>query len=594
MRATALQRALPVVAGMIADRTGVEVKTGTCAQTDGKVVYLPPLPLNLGEDDFVSAIGYVYHECGHVVDTDFSVLKQITSALQMGIWNPLEDIRIEKLRMSKSPGARNYLNKLVAILTQRGLDGTPNGFGVVPNDDSVPASFVFQAYLLYKLRHDVLEQTAIKPLLDMAEAAMARFPIGMRTKLEALVFEVERCENSGDVLQLANEIMKMIEEEDKKNDEEQQQDEPQSGDDQSGEPDSDSDGSNSGGSDGAADEAADGAADGVSDDGSNGAPQGASSGQSSEAPDADPAGAPQQGAGAGSGALKELLSMTQDQVMETLDEKLQNSLDSASRKAAKSGRVLTSANVHPMRLPNKQVDTSRIKGAVNSIRVRTLAWLSSIAECDSHLVRSGKSLDYSRLFQGRFGGPMFLRTEEGIDTNTDIVFLEDRSGSMSSLIGMASEAVLASVLAYDIHGVNTQVAVFPVAGRVNGGTDADGVAVIKGWNESPRMLGGRIQALTADGSTPMAEAILWAACDLLKRDPARRIIMVKTDGDPDDVDAAIEAIELARQNGIHVLGLGIGCDVTRVFGKEYSAFIRDISELTGSMVKLIKQAISLR
>ncbi len=589
MRASALQRALPVVAGMIADRTGVEVKTGTCAETDGKVIFLPPLPMKIEEDDFVRAIGYIYHECGHVTETDFSVIGEITSALQMAIWNQLEDVRIERAQMGKSPGARSYLTKLVEILVRRGLEGKAESFGLVPDDEATPASSVFQAYLLYKLRHDVLEQTAIKPLLESAEVAMERFPQGMRTKLEALIFEVKRCESSGDVLALANEIILMIQDEDEdqnKDDEQGDGDEGQGAVDQTTEGDGGMDAaSQNAGTDG--DPAPEQEGDNESQD-----PHGDSDSDTGDGQGQDEGGSQGASGHAGNGsALKELLSMTEGDLAETIDQKLQKSLDMAAGRAAASGRVVTSANVHQLRLPNKQADTSRIKGAINLIRVRTLSFLSSIAECDTQLVHSGRSLDFSKLFHGRFGGPMFSQAEEGIDINTDLLFLGDASGSMDGQMGLAGEAVLASILAYDVSGINTQVAVFPVAGQVNGSTDPDGVGIVKRWSESPRIMGGRIQSLVADGSTPMAEAILWATCEMLKRDPARRIIVVSTDGDPDDVSATLEAIEFARSNGIYVLGLGIGRDVTKVFGSAFSAKIDTIVDLAGSMVKLIQRAM---
>jgi hypothetical protein len=603
MKAATLQRALPVVAGMIADRTGIEVKTAAGACTDGKVIYLPALPLNLSEDDFVTAIGYIYHEAGHILDTDFSV--PLGVGLERAIINSLEDIRIEKQRMIRSPGARRYLGRLVEILTQRSLEGRNDGFWLVPADDTVPTSAVFQAFLLYKLRHDVLGQEGIKPLVDTAEAAMARFPTAMRTRLEALMFEVEQCENTADVSDLAHEIIRMIKEEQEKEQEREEQQQQQQQDKQSADSSDDDDGQSGAGSSAQDDSSTDdggqsGAGDDEGDDSQDGKQQqSAEGGQGDSGVSAD-AGLPeddavsdQTGNGTGgSNMLKELLGMSDDDVMETLDDMLQNSLNQAANQAARSGRVVSTANVHPLRLPNKQADTSRIKGAINAIRVRTMAWLSSAAECDTQVVHVGKQLDYTRLHQARFGGPVFTRVEEGIDLNAEISILVDRSGSMESRIQLAGESALATLLAYDIQGIHTQVAAFPVSGYVNGNVDDCGVAIVKRWNESPRFLGGRVQSLTTDGTTPMAEAIFWATCDLLKRDEALRILLVVTDGDPDEFEATREVIDLARKSGVQVLGLGIGSDTRPLFGDKHAAVIGDIKELTGSMIKLIKHAMS--
>jgi len=593
MKAAALQKALPVVVGIIADRTGVEVKTGAAACTDGNVVYLPPLPLNLEEEDFIRTIGYVYHECGHVEDTDFSI--PFASPLQRSIANPLEDIRIERRRMARSPGAKRYLNRMVEILTQRGLEGKPESFGLIPADESVPVANVFQAFLLYKLRHDVLGQVAIKPLLETAEAAMERFPKGMRTRLEALMFEIEQCENTADVFALTDEIIRMIEEEEQREEQQNQSPDGESDDEGPSGSSSNSDDApmNDGGQHGTGGDQVDDSRCDQGQDLSSGSHNHGGNDDSDDQEQEDQVGGSKGSGAGGSSILKELLSMQDKDVMETLDEMLQKSLDQVSRQAARSGQVIISANVHPMRLPNKQADTSRIKGSINAIRVKTLAWMSSVSECDTQLVHTGKQLDYSRLYQARFGGPMFARTEEGIDLNANVSILIDRSGSMDQRIQLAAEAALATLLAFDIQGISTQVATFPVAGIVNGYRDDDGVAVIKGWNESPRYLGGRIQSLSTDGSTPMAQAILWAACDLLKRDEeSRHVLLVVTDGDPDDVEATSEVIELARASGVHVLGLGINSDTKPLFGTKCSAVISEIKELAGSMIKLVKHAMS--
>lgn len=588
MKTAALQKALPSVVGIIADRSGVEVKTGSNACTDGKVIYLPPLPMQLDEEDFVRTIGYVYHECGHVLDTDFST--PFTGPLQRSIANPLEDIRIERIRMARSPGARKYLHRLVEILSKRGLDGKPESFCLLPNDAS--PSMAFQAFLLYKLRHDVLGQVAIKPLLDTAEAAMDRcFSKGMRTKLEALMFEIESCTSTADVFALTEEIIRLIEEE---KDEEEQKEQQQQSSDQGDDDEQSGSSSADGSSDGSGQDGADDEGDGSQGDQGQDQKAGDGQGESQSDPAQDDQANEQAGNGAGgSGALKDLLSMQDEDVMESLDDMLAKALNQAADTAARKGQVLPQANVHPMRLPNRQADTTRIKGAINAIRVKTLAWMSAASECETHLTHSGRQLDYSRLHQARFGGPIFTRTEEGVDLNANISILIDRSGSMNSRIGLAGEAALATLLAFDVQGIRTQVATFPVAGYVQGATDYDGVGVIKRWSESPRLLGGRIQSLTTDGSTPMAQAMLWAACDLLRQDEeSRRIIVVVTDGQPDDMIAAREVLEIARKSGIHVLGLGIGSDTVSLFGQKSASVIHDIGQLTSAMVKLIKTALS--
>ena len=88
----------------------------------------------------------------------------------------------------------------------------------------------------------------------------------------------------------------------------------------------------------------------------------------------------------------------------------------------------------------------------------------------------------------------------------------------------------------------------------------------------------------------MAEAILFAASDVVRREETLKIVMVVTDGDPNDREATKYIIDRARADGITVVGLGIGVDTSPVFDSRYAATITDIGVLSASMVKLVKAA----
>ena len=88
----------------------------------------------------------------------------------------------------------------------------------------------------------------------------------------------------------------------------------------------------------------------------------------------------------------------------------------------------------------------------------------------------------------------------------------------------------------------------------------------------------------------MAEAILYAASDVIRREETLKIVLVVTDGDPNDRAATKYIIDRSRADGITVVGLGIGVDTSPVFDPQYAATIHDIGELSSSMVKLVKAA----
>jgi Mg-chelatase subunit ChlD len=591
IRGSALWAALSSIAGMITDRTGVKVVRSKSVWTDKKAIYLPPLPDNMiGRKLASKVLGYLHHECGHVLySEDWPVLG--LPPVHKAIGSVLEDIRIELKIMRNLMSARRYLGEMVRGLIEDGQEGA---FGFSPvRSDETPQE-VLQYYMLYRLRHDVLQQAAIAQLAAGANAvAESTFPEGMKTRLDALMFEVESCESKMDVVELAGEIVKMIQEEEEKEREsqEQEQQDQQQQQDQSGQ------GNGSQGAGAQPDDDGEEEGEGDQQDGQPGPnqnQQGSGPGQQQGQKDNNGEGgeeeAGQQAGTGGNGAssalasLQEILSMTEEEIAAGLGESLLAELEEASEEARGqyNPEAVTMATEQVMRLPNRSADMTALKGAVNAVRTRTLQWMSSVAEVDVQHSRSGALLDSSRLHMARLGGEVFVRQDEGIDLNAAIDILIDRSGSMTSVIVEAANAAAAAMLAFQVPGIETRVSVFPVAGS--------GIGVVKRWNESARSMAGRVQALTADGGTPMAEAMLWSAAGLVRREETLRMQVVITDGMPDNPYSAKHVIEAARKEGIVVVALGIGVQPSVVFGESHSAGINSVSDLAGVMVRLVKRA----
>lgn len=585
--AGALWSALSAVVGFITDKTGVKVIRGSSACTNGKSVTLPRLPEGmLSWREVTKVIAFLYHECAHILKSDFS-LKPV-SALHRAMTNVLEDVRIEKYAMLTFPAARKYLSELVRIMTE---DGSESGNGFPPLTVEMGEAKVLQYYMLYRLRHDLLRQVAVKPAMDSAIAvANQMFPAGMMVRLDAMMFEVDRCETEEEVSNLSAEIMKMIkdEQEKAKNPPPPPPEGEQDQDSSSGESDSNtqgesgdstdsaSEGESSAGGDSAEQTPTNADSDGEGDDGSD---SDASSGTT-----------PDQGAG-GTGDLENLLDMSEEDIIQSVGDLLGDQLDELAEEKRNSGSSVTMPNLMPITLAEAPVDMVSIKGAINATRTKTLAWMASAAQCDLKRDRKGILIDPTQLAMARTGGEIFVEEDEGIDINAAISIVIDRSGSMSSLIRSAANAALATTLAYDVQGIETQVSVFPVTGNVAGEYE-EGVAVIKRWGEKPRALASRIGSIGTTGGTPMAEAVMFAASDILRKDESLKLIIVVTDGDPNDELATAQVLHAARQAGIVVVGLGIGVDTSRVFGQQFSGRLDDINALSGVMTKLVKAALN--
>ena len=582
MRAQSLDRALPAIAGFIADRTGISIVRADRAMTDNQAIYLPKRrsEIDLGERDLVESVAYLYHEVGHMLHSNFAL--QAASPLQRAITGTLEDIRIEHLVMGKFPAARRYLSRLVGFVVNDGVDGQ---YGFPALDGSETEASILQRYMMYRLRHEVLRQEPIAELAGGAiHVAQQRLPAGMLTRLDALMFQVTDCTSEDDVFMLADAIIQMIKEE--KDKEQEQKRLQQSSGQQNGQDDAQQQGQSSGASANGGEEGGQGGQQGQTDQEPESIGQGSarsgSSGGESEA-------SSQVSGGAGTDmvqALEQLLGMSDQDVEEDMGEMLQNAINAAASAEGFEGAQLQMPNVHKARLSAAPVDMVQLRASINATRTRTLQWMSAVADGEVTYARSGMRIDPSRIWQGRFGGAIFVREDEGIDINAAVSIVVDRSGSMTHCIGHAAQAAVATMLAFDVPGLKTQVSVFPWYG----GNRDEGVAVIKRWEESPKQLASRVASLTVDGGTPMAEAVLFAASDIVRRGETLKIVMVVTDGDPNDREATKYIIDRARADGITVVGLGIGVDTSSVFGSRYAATITDIGELSASMVKLVKAA----
>ena len=88
----------------------------------------------------------------------------------------------------------------------------------------------------------------------------------------------------------------------------------------------------------------------------------------------------------------------------------------------------------------------------------------------------------------------------------------------------------------------------------------------KGWDESMKKkhVRGRFSAYKATGSTPLSDGVQYALESISERPERHRVIVVLTDGAPDNAKAMRRLIRIAREAGIWVVGVGIGYGMDRV------------------------------
>lgn len=199
--------------------------------------------------------------------------------------------------------------------------------------------------------------------------------------------------------------------------------------------------------------------------------------------------------------------------------------------------------------------------------------------------------DGARLWELRTGNMNVLyrkKQREGVDTAVHILI--DVSYSMGSNQGeqpMRHAMRAAAALSRAVDGIERlklAMAVFPFRHSRLGR--------LKDYDEERPLALARMEALRdAQGSTPMAEGIMTFAMELALRSESRKLMFVATDGQPDNLAAATQAVAVAASAQIEVIGIGIGHDapVAQVF--ERSLSIDGAHELAPALFALLEQRL---
>lgn len=606
-----LNNAFPIVAAALGNKFGVNVRVGgQDAYTDGTFINIPAY--NLEDPSYKDvAWGYLAHEAAHVRFTDMVDFRNgATSPIRKSIANILEDIRIEKKMQESYPGTKRTTEKVVQHLVQTG------GFQIVGQDHNIHPAAVLSQFLLFGLRNDVLGQNALSSYADTAESFLEdTFPIGAVTRLAGLLSEVPDLYSTRDCVRLADRILRMLEEEQEKEQEkalQQQQAQQQDTDDST----SQSQSSNSGQDEDQTD-------DGSDDSEQDSQPQSDDSQGDQDVHDQSQVQDAQQSNDDGNGQdqqsgqgntqsadsssdqsqdvdskqlaqiLSSVLSAGEEDVSDDLFEVVQELLGNQPRNAYDSDVHMPLA-MEPTRNPamgNALID--KVLNDSGKIRA-SLQGLVQSSRCDRPVnKRSGNRIDgrkLTRLIQG--DSRVFERRNHRQAPNTAIHLLVDGSVSMDAVydpnnpthrrINLAMESAVALALALEgISGVNPAVTRFPLG-------ETDNVVPLLKHGQKVRPHAAVFSAIT-DGGTPLDSAIWYAAASVLATREERKVIMVLTDGQPDDERSAKAVIHRCEATGIELVGIGIAFDTSHLF--DNSICINNVSELRSELFRISRDLL---
>ncbi|WDQ23643.1 VWA domain-containing protein [Proteus mirabilis] len=545
-----LKNALPIVAAAYGEKFGVKVLIqGQDAFTDGERIVIPTA--NPDDPHYQQiAWGYLAHEAAHIRHTNFDMVQKASSKpIRKALLNIIEDVRIENELAKDYPGTRRSISQVIEYMVDTQQMSVP--------EQLEPASNL-QAWLLFRLRCHFLGQKALTPLYQAVDERVRQlFPTAAMSRLSAMLTAVPSLVSTGEVLKLVDAIVAMLEEESRPPQDESDAD---SGNDIRQDASNDSNSSSDSQ---------------TSETGSSATGDAAETGDSDNSDQAD--------------NLRQALEAsaaqfepdTFAQVAEVLSEQAEGH-----------------QGVTPLSLPQAEqamlgdeaiLSLSASESA--QIRARLRGMVQSSQDNRNHAKQHGLRVATHRLAASQAGeSRLFIQRQPRIAPNAAVHLLVDISGSMGKPIGegnrkyfhVANEAALALAMALEgIPGVVPAVSYFP------GIHQEVSIALLPKqsvrhraacFDQKPR------------GCTPMAQAMWFAANSLLAQKQKRKLMIVLTDGDPDDWAATHDIVDRCRRSGFELLGIGIQTRSVEKFFPQ-SIVINDVKDLKRELFEVTQQLL---
>lgn len=580
-----LMKSLPIIAKILGDKYGVRVEVGgSRACTDGNTINIPALP----DDDRKAEIlvrGYIDHESAHV---RFKSGLLSGSALERALQNILEDIRIESRMKERYRGCGGNLNRMVDELV---ADGS-----FEPIKDNAHPGAVVQAFLLHRLRCDVLGQKALSSMADDSEARFHEvFSRGKATRIAALGYQAESAASVDEIKALVTRILASLEEPDEpdQSDHSDSAGADSSGDtpddslsdqgkghsqpDDSDEPDEGQDQAGSSQDDAGDDDQPD-SSDGAEEANGSDAPKESSSGNGAGDDGSEESNS--------SSAGKLALDADDDDLLEDIARIVGKELEGQveDRDETQNVHISRDRSQHESlyRTPTRQINQHQARKATNALRSRLEGLIQASKHQRTPPKRHGRRIDSRELARlGRKDLRVFRARAEQTAVNTAVHILMDRSGSMACQIGIASEAMYATALAMEsIADVSLETAVFPVVD--------DDVATLTRFGAKVRI---EDYSVFAAGGTPLTPALRHVAYRLSLQPESRRIAIVVTDGAPNSPKQAVELAKRMSDYGIEVFGVGIGGMAhPELFDRH--CVIKQVQELPRALFGMLEKALT--
>lgn len=195
MRVT--QGTLPLVMGAYAKNFGVELyMCGRTAYTNGKMIVIPALDIS---DPRVleMAYGYVAHECGHIKYTDWDLFENtiaIQSEFIKNFFNALEDCRVEYYHVRDWPGMTRTFDFLIGELAEE----TDKFITKLIRKKDI--SSIILMFCMYYVRFHQNEQLRAEPILKRLEKFITKkYPQSFYQMIVSELDQIAYFKTSGEI-----------------------------------------------------------------------------------------------------------------------------------------------------------------------------------------------------------------------------------------------------------------------------------------------------------------------------------------------------------------------------------------------------------
>jgi len=266
-----------------------------------------------------------------------------------------------------------------------------------------------------------------------------------------------------------------------------------------------------------------------------------------------------------SSSIKKMINNPSGRIVKDMERMTQGQLNQSAQNSSVRDTVAVEGSKHTTAL--RKCDIDYVKRSSIALHTRLQSLLQSSKLKRRRPARHGR-LNPSRLYKIDTDSKLFLRNEQSVGINTSIHILVDTSGSMRRRIELASQSCYAIADSLSkINGVSVAVSSFPANADENKAALGNICPTIYPLLKHGEKVHTNF-SMKATGTTPMGASIWWAIQQDLLREESRKIIIIITDGQPDEMQNTVNAINKGRELGLEFYGIGIvDPTIERILGK---------------------------